>query len=454
LSVVQALITDLLGELNERELEIPFRSLLRSSGFNTIFERTRHAPGEHGKDIIAFYDIDGVPTVHVYQLKTREVNLRRFRNEVRPELEAMIEVPISHPLVRGTESFSYYLVSTGDLSPDASVELKGFNERNRRVGEPEVQLINRAMLMKMFYDDMASLSIFTQSFQDSLAKLWLDIKSKEYDRTDWFALIDQISGKSQKALIFLALCTTFIASQSFSQGDFFVSFDIFRIALMKMWEHILQLNRNEMKLLDQLHEEYCRLIETYIEKNEENLRKDTGLYDESKGTVESILYPIRSWSLLGIMSYLAYYKGSIGENDEENELVDLIENVIVKNPSVITPVLDSLRKDIAITIRELVKNQKKQVAEELIKRLLENLYQRFTLSGWWPSMSQNAKGIIEDTFHFKEKGKEQPTSFLIPILFRFCAKLGLQAIYDRFRPLFDDFILREYSPPDDITLAE
>lgn len=454
LSVVQALITDLLSELNERELEIPFRSLLRSLGYSTTFERTRHGPGEHGKDIIACSDIDGVPTVLVYQLKTREVNLRRFRNEVKPELEAMIEVPIVHPLVSGTESFSYHLVSTGDLSPDASVELKGFNERNRRIGEPEVRLINRAILTKMFYDDMTALSIFTPAFQDRLARLWLDIKSNEYDRTDWFALFDQILDKSQEALILLALCTAFIASQAFSQGNFLVSCDIFRIALVKMWGHILQLNRNEMGLFDQLHEEYCGLIELYIHRNEENLRKDAGLYDESKGTVESILYPIRSWSLLGIMSYLAYYKGIIGEDDKENELADLIENVIAKNPSVITPILDSLRKDIAITVRELVKNQKKKIAEELVKRLLDNLYQRFTLSGWWPSMSQNAEEIVEDTFQFKEKREEQPASFLIPILFRFCAKLGLRATYDRFRPLFDDFVLREFSPPDDVALAE
>lgn len=124
LSVLQAYITDLLGELNERELEIPFRSLLRSFGFSVIFKRTRHGPGEHGKDIIACSNIDGVPTVNVYQLETREINLKRFRNEARPELEAMIEAPIDHPLVRRTESFSYYLVSTGDFSPDASVELK------------------------------------------------------------------------------------------------------------------------------------------------------------------------------------------------------------------------------------------------------------------------------------------------------------------------------------------
>ncbi|MFA5364718.1 MAG: hypothetical protein WC325_05995 [Candidatus Bathyarchaeia archaeon] len=154
MSVIKVLISDLLNELNEKELEIPFRSLLRSIGCHTIFERTRHGPGEHGKDIVACLTLNQKTVVNVYQLKTREIKLNRFRTEVRPELDAMLEVPIKHPLINGTESFSYYLVSAGDLSPDASVELDGFNERNKRIGQSEVVLINRPLLVNLFYDDL------------------------------------------------------------------------------------------------------------------------------------------------------------------------------------------------------------------------------------------------------------------------------------------------------------
>jgi len=132
MAIIPTLILDLLGELSEKELEVPFRSLLRSLGYSTIFERTRHGPGEHGKDIIALRKTDGVQTVHVFQLKTGDISTSRFRKEVKPELDAMIQVPIRHPMVRGNEAFEYKLVSTGDLLPEAAAEFDAYNKHNKK----------------------------------------------------------------------------------------------------------------------------------------------------------------------------------------------------------------------------------------------------------------------------------------------------------------------------------
>jgi hypothetical protein len=223
---------------------------------------------------------------------------------------------------------------------------------------------------------------------------------------------------------------------------------------VKLWEVVRQLNDTMLKIFDQLHEEYVNLITMYLETHEELLMNDFGLYDVTNGAIESILYPIRSLTVLGVISYLACYNGYVGNVDKEKELVTVIENIIAKNPGLITPVSDSLRKDLALSIRELVKNEKVDVAKKLISRVLQNLYQRFTLSGWWPSTSQTVESLIEDTFHFKGEDTEQPVSFLIPTLFRFCCKLGFKDIYDKFMPLFDDFVLREFIPSDDDFVAE
>lgn len=457
--VVRNFISDLLGKLNEKEFEIPFRSLLRSLGHSTIFERTRHGPGEHGKDIISLVDTDGVQLVNVFQLKIGSISTGRFRREVKPELEAMIQIPIQHPMVKGTESVTYTLVSTGDLSPDAAEEFDAYNKHSLKKSEPQIDLWNRPKLVNLFYENMESLPIFQPHLQEHLARVWLNIKSEKYNRSEWFDFVTKVlcsNGRTEnRSLLFLGLAISFLTSQAYLQNEIFVAFDIFRIALVKMWAEICQLEETEMSIFDQLHGEYCKLVEDFIETNIEDLSRENGLYHENNGVIESILYPIRTFSVLGTLSYLAYFYGEIGEKKRENQLVELIETIIRNNPSALTPPADFLRKDIAITLTELYRNQKNVFAEKWIEKLLKNLYQRYIRSGWWPSESNKPEDIIENTFHFrKETEKKQPTSFLIPILFRFCAKLRTQKIYDRYHALFNNFRLLEFVPPDDVTLAE
>ena len=447
----------MLEKLNEKELETPFRSLLRSLGHSTIFERTRHGLGEHGKDIVSLHDKDGVQTVNVFQLKTRDISVGRFRTEVRPEFDPMIEVPIRHPMIKGTETITYIFVSTGDLSRDAAEEFEAYNKHNLKTERPEIGLWNRSKLVNLFYENLESLPIFSSVLQESLARIWLNIKSEKYNRSDWLDFVDEVVHPDRlmenKSLLFLGLATSFLTSQARLQNEFFVAFDIFKIALVKLWAVILQLNDEKMAIFDQLHVEYCNLVEDFIETITEDLHEKKGLYQENNGVIESILYPIRTFSVLGTLSYMAYLWRKRREKEKENQLVELIETVIRNNPSALTPSADFLRKDIAITLTTLIRNQKKVFAEKWIEDILKNLYQRYIRSGWYPSESNKTEDIIENAFHFKGKNK-QPVSFLIPILFRFCAKLGSQETYDRYRVLFDDFRLLEFIPPDDDALAE
>jgi len=459
LTIIHALISDLLEELDERELEIPFRSLLRSLGHSTVFERTRHGQGEHGKDIVSLLDKDGTQMVNVFQLKTREISASRWRTEIKPEIDAMIQVPIHHPMISGKEPTSYFLVSTGDFSRDAAEEFESYNKHNLKVGDPEIRLLNKANLVNMFFDDMSSLSIFSSSFQDNLARVWLNTKCGKYNSEDWLDFVNDLLGADEnntdKTLLFLGLCTAFLASQAQSQGDFFISCDVFKITLAKMWAAIYTPAEEKLAIFDRVHEEYCRIIDNFVERHKSDFTQKHGLYEDGNGVIESILYPIRVFSLLGVLSYLAYFLGSSGREKDENETVNLIEAIILNNPCTATPVADFLRKDIAITLLELCRNRKEDLAKKWIEQILENLHKRYILSGWWPSMSDKPEDIIDNMFHFKqEKRNGQPESFLIPILFRFCAKLDYRKCYDHYRPLFGDFRLFEFLPPDDITLAE
>lgn len=456
---VRALIGDLPAQLNEKEFEIPFRCLLRSLGHSTIFERTRHGPGEHGKDIVSLSDTDAVRTVNVFQLKTGHISTSRFRREVRPELDAMVDVPIRHTMVRGTEPILYTLVSTGDLSPDAAEEFHAYNERNVERQRPIVQFWNRPELVNLFHRNMASLPIFLPELQDDLARIWLNLKSGEYNRVEWSDFVAKVLDLNRqitkRSLLFLGLATSFLTTQMQLGAKHFIAFDTSRIALVKMWAAISHLNDETISVFDNLHEEYCSLIWHFIETCDKDFAREKGLYRDGRGFIESILYPLRTFSTLGTISYLAYCAGKQGKAEEETQLVRTIETIIRNNPCVLTPPADSLRKDIAITLRELCANGMSGIAEKWIEEILENLHQRYIRSGWWPSESDSPQDIVENAFHFREEGKkEQPVSFLVPILFKFCVKLGARRIYDRYTPLFEDFRLMEFIPAGNTSISE
>lgn len=455
---IKTLIEDTLKRLNEEELEVPFRNLLRSMGHIPISEKTIHGPGEHGKDIVSSCRVDATNEVYVFSLKTGDISLNRFRTKVKPQFDPMFQVPISHPLISGNEQKRYILVSTGDLSSDAAVEFEAYNEDNLRINRPKVELWSRSILVDLFYKNMESLPAFTVSFRDNLTQIWLDVKSGKYNRSDWLSLADAIISSSsedvsEKPLLSLGLAASFLVSQARLSGEFLIAFDIFKIALINSWKAVMKLDHLD-SIFDQIHEEYCNLISACVDDLKEDMLKKYGLFKHGNDFSESILYPIRTFSVLGLLSYLAYFHGERGEKEKENQFVEFIGTIIGNNPSALTPIADSQRKDIAISLFELCRNRKSDLAEKWIEGILENLYQRYVRSGWWPSGSDSAEGIIEDTFHFEGRKKEQPSSFLIPILFSFCAKLGAQRTYNHYRVLFGDFRMLEFDPPNDVALAE
>jgi hypothetical protein len=455
--VIRVLISSLLDELDEADFETLFRNLLRSFGHTPIFERTRHGQGEHGKDIVSLVNKNGTETVFVFQLKVREINTGRFRTEVKPELEAMIQVPITHSLVKGNEPLNYVLVATGDFTPDAAIEFEAYNKHNLKKGDPEVKLWNKSQLTDFFFSDLSSLSILFPSFQEDVARIWLNQKSKKYLRSDWLTIVDKTltySHEKRKSSIVLGIATSFLATQARVKGDYLAAFDIYRISLVSVWATLKEGEATEIAVFDQLHDEYCKLIERFVQENSAVLSKNNGLFNSDNGMVETILYPIRTFSILGTLSYLAYFYGNTGNIKRESEIVSLIEEIINKNPSVFTPATDWLRKDIAITIVELCRNQRDLLAEKWIVKIFDNLHKRYILSGWVPSKSNVPEEIIEDTFHFKEHKVPRPTSSLIPLLFQFCYKLNLPAVYEKYSKMFYDFRLLEFLPPADAAIAE
>src|ERR1700752_3109957 len=84
-----------LASVNELGYLLPFCQLLLSEGFS-ICHVSRQNAFEQGKDVIAL-DRDGIPCA--FQLKGGNITNARWRSEVWPEIEELINYQIIHPSV-------------------------------------------------------------------------------------------------------------------------------------------------------------------------------------------------------------------------------------------------------------------------------------------------------------------------------------------------------------------
>ncbi len=79
---------------------------------------------EQGKDVVSV-NAAGVP--QAYQLKGGNINLTRWRSEVKPEIEALIDCTIEHPDIEKGKSHVSYLVTNGDIDDSVRVEIVNLN---------------------------------------------------------------------------------------------------------------------------------------------------------------------------------------------------------------------------------------------------------------------------------------------------------------------------------------
>lgn len=102
---------------------------------------------ELGKDVVAVAQ-DG--TIHAYQLKGGNINLNRWRTEVRPEIEALLDTPIKHPDVPHTLNHSSYLVVNGNIEDNVRVEITELNGIKWR--DTPLKIITKGDLLAYFQE--------------------------------------------------------------------------------------------------------------------------------------------------------------------------------------------------------------------------------------------------------------------------------------------------------------
>jgi hypothetical protein len=116
-------IENWLTKTNEIGYQLPFCQALLGEGFS-VCHISKHNAFEQGKDIIAL-DSNGDP--HVFQLKRGNITSAKWREEVKPEIEELIDLTIVHPSVDKNKKHISYLVTNGYLEDTVRLTIDNLN---------------------------------------------------------------------------------------------------------------------------------------------------------------------------------------------------------------------------------------------------------------------------------------------------------------------------------------
>ena len=122
--MLERIIENWLDKTTERSFQQPFCYMLSAEG-HTIIHSTGHSATELGKDIIT---IDGDGTLCAFQLKTGNITLAKWQNEVSRQIDSLVVGKIVHPSVETLAHHKSYLVTNGNIREEVSFDIKGRNE--------------------------------------------------------------------------------------------------------------------------------------------------------------------------------------------------------------------------------------------------------------------------------------------------------------------------------------
>jgi hypothetical protein len=145
--MIERVIENWLISVPERDFTVAFCQLLALRGHRVVHVSPQ-GPFEQDKDIIT---VDGEGP-HGYQLKVGDILLARWRQEVKPEVDELLDVPIAHPSVDKRIAHRSHLVTTGNLADPVRRLIDDVNEARLRAGKGALETETRGQLLKEFVE--------------------------------------------------------------------------------------------------------------------------------------------------------------------------------------------------------------------------------------------------------------------------------------------------------------
>ncbi len=326
--MLEKIIEHWLDKATELSYQQPFCYMLSVEGY-TIIHSTRHAAMELGVDIIAIAP-DETPCA--FQLKTGNISLKKWRDEVGPQIDDLVCGQLNHPSIDTSKYHRSYFVTNGRIEEEVSRAIDDRNRawKNQNQSYRRLETIVRGELFEKakrletdlwpseLTDVKTLLEMFLENGEGTLPKQKL---ASLFDST--FPLKHLKNGKKPtkkhcERVIASAGLLCAIAASSYSNKNNHVAeieawmlYIAYIFALVERWDLSVKTYENGLNIAKQSI--YDSLTNLYNEVKERKNLIEGDLF------ADFYVYRVRMTWLLGLMSIYALWRHS---NEEPKDEVD------------------------------------------------------------------------------------------------------------------------------------
>ena len=312
--MLERIIENWLDKATELSYQQPFCYMLSAEG-HTIIHSTRHSAMELGKDIITRAP-DGTPCA--YQLKTGNISLSKWRNEVSSQTDDLVCGQINHPSVDTSKYHRSYFVTNGRIEEEVSRAIDDRNRtwKSRNQSYLHLETIVRGQLLEKakglgtdlwpseLTDVKTLLELFLENGKGVLPKEKLASLFESL-----FSLDNEVVPSEQhcRRVIASAALLCAVATSSFSNENNHVAeieawmlYIAYVFAVVERWHLSTNIYENELKIAKQsLYDSLANLCDE-IKGREELIEGDI--------LADSYIYRVRITWLLGLMGIYALWR--------------------------------------------------------------------------------------------------------------------------------------------------
>ena len=326
--MLERIIENWLDKASERSFQQPFCHMLSAEG-HTIIHLTRHCGMEMGKDIITIAP-DGTPCA--FQLKTGNISLSKWTNEVIGQTNQLVAVPIEHPSINCGRHHRSYLVTNGNIAEEVNHAIKGRNQLWESQGQSYLHLetmVRGELLEKAkklgsdlwpaeFTEIKTILEIYLENGRGVLPKAKL---ASIFESAIPINLHDNEKKPSKNECTRCVASTAILcalAISSFSKEknhaaeiEAWTLYIAYVLALAERWELPFKTFKNAFEIAkDSIYNSLANLCEEI---------KEQGHLVEGDLLTDSYIRSVRVSWLLALMSIYALWRSSRGESKEDTD---------------------------------------------------------------------------------------------------------------------------------------
>jgi hypothetical protein len=445
-----------LDRSKERALDLPFVLLLPALGFHDV--HLTHGAIEFGADFIAKKTEDSREVQYAFQSKAGDIDLRKWRNDVKGQLESA-QAGLIHPNFNDALDRQVVLVTSGELNNAAAVEMQQWNrDRSARYDTPEVPVWSKQNLLEFLLQHglngvhrataggFGEFGRFFLTYSRALQGVITVQEIEEYSR-QWTAA-DIVP---DRRLLLAAIESDVLAQQCLAHDLVYEAIQ-FHLARLRLLCELAYADESapRSELWDAAVAQLHALCADYIARVREAWSADKDLLKTWFGDLHMNTYPVQCARIIEIAS-LAYFTAA-ADHDRE-QYVAFVAEFTQAEPGCAHPISDRYAASLVLATLMLLDGQRVDVTASLLEQATVWLCDHYDkapgLAGFEANEERETAMLLGSAFEFIDVHSRR-SSFLATALLDLAAFYGDQELYaDMVNDVKAVRIVPEYWQPQD-----